>query len=167
MTTSTSNDTATTGTAHQRCALDGSTSPSRSAASDAVSDRDDSGPDGPSVGGSVNVRVSVTLALSVDGLTIRAAFIAGLAIVALLLTGWRKPARAEPQTPRAALSRQRSGLVVDHFDTPQYRRPGVIRRVLALLASGGIGVLTGVLAAIMISFAVAIAVIWLTNLLKQ
>ena len=111
--------------------------------------------------------MSVTLALSVDGLTVRAAFIAGLAIVALLLTGWRKPARAEPQTPRAAASRQRAGVVVDHFDTPQYRRPGVIRRVLALLASGGIGLLTGVLAAIITSFAIAIAVIWLTNLLQQ
>jgi hypothetical protein len=111
--------------------------------------------------------VSVTLALSVDGLTIRAAFVAGLAILALLLTGWRKPARAEPQTPRAAMSRQRSGVVVDHYDTPQYRRPGVARRVLALVASGGIGVLTGVLAAILASFAIAIAVIWLTNLLQR
>jgi len=57
--------------------------------------------------------------------------------------------------------------MVDHFDTPQYRRPGVVRRVLALVASGGIGVLTGVLAAIVLSFAIAVAVIWLTNLLQQ
>ncbi|MFW2335096.1 hypothetical protein [Ilumatobacter sp.] len=57
--------------------------------------------------------------------------------------------------------------MVDHYDTPQYRRPGVVRRVVALVASGGIGVLTGVLAAIVTSFAIAIAVIWLTNLLQQ
>jgi hypothetical protein len=111
--------------------------------------------------------VSVTLALSVDGLTVRAAFIAGLAIVALLLTGWRKPARAEPRSPRGASGRPASGIVVDHLDAPLYRRPGVVRRVLALLASGGIGVLTGVLLAIVTSFAIAISVIWLTNLLQQ
>jgi hypothetical protein len=111
--------------------------------------------------------VSVTLALSVDGLTIRAAFIAGLAIVALLLTGWRKPARAESRSPRGPLGRPTSGVVVDHFDTPQYRRPGIVRRLFALAASGGIGVLTGILLAIVTSFAIAIAVIRLTNLLQQ
>ncbi|MDW3214799.1 MAG: hypothetical protein R8G01_12420 [Ilumatobacteraceae bacterium] len=111
--------------------------------------------------------MSVTLALSVDGLTVRAAFIAGLAIVALLLTGWRKPARAESRSPRGPSSRPPSGVVVEHFDTPEYRRPGVVRRVLALVASGGIGVLIGILIAIVTSFAIAIAVIWLTNLLQQ
>ena len=111
--------------------------------------------------------MSVTLALSVDGLTVRAAFIAGLAIVALLLTGWRKPARAEPRSPRGPSGRPSVGIVVDHYDAPPYRRPGVVRRLLALVASGGIGILTGVLLAITVSFAVAIAVIWLTNLLQQ
>jgi hypothetical protein len=111
--------------------------------------------------------VSVTLALSVDGLTVRAAFIAGLAIVALLLTGWRKPARAESRSPRGPSRREASGIVVEHFDTVPYRRPGLIRRVLALVASGGIGVVTGVLAAIILSFSIAIAVIWLTNLLQK
>jgi hypothetical protein len=60
-----------------------------------------------------------------------------------------------------------TGVVVDHYDTPAYRRPGPIRRVLALAASGGIGVITGVLTAIVASFSIAIAVIWLTNLLQQ
>lgn len=107
--------------------------------------------------------MSVTLALSVDGLTVRAAFIAGLAIAALLLTGWRKPARAEPRSPRG----DRVGYVVDHVDTPLYRRPGIIRRVFAVVASGGIGILVGVLGAIVIAFGTAFAVIWLTNLLQQ
>jgi hypothetical protein len=111
--------------------------------------------------------VSVTLALSVDGLTIRAAFIVVLAIVALLLTGWRKPARAESRSPRGPLRRGATGVVVEHYDTPAYRRPGVVRRLLALGASGGIGVVTGVLSAIILSFAVAWAVIWLTNLLQR
>ena len=64
------------------------------------------------------------------------------------------------------MRREPSGVVVEHFDTPQYRRPGPIRRVLAGLASGAIGVVTGVLTAIVLSFAVAFAVIWLTNLLR-
>jgi hypothetical protein len=111
--------------------------------------------------------VSVTLAVSVDGLTVRAAFIAGLAIAALLLTGWRKPARAEPRSPRGSSMRPASGVVVDHVDTPMYRRPGVIRRVLAAVASGGIGLLVGVLTAIIVAFSVAWAVIWMTNLLQR
>ena len=90
-----------------------------------------------------------------------------LAIVALLLTGWRKPARAESRSPRGPIRRDVTGVVVDHYDTPNYRRPGPIRRALALAASGGIGVMTGVLAAIIVSFSIAIAVIWLTNLLQQ
>ena len=118
--------------------------------------------------------MSVTLALSVDGLTVRAAFIVALATAALLLTGWRKPARAEPRSPRAGETRASTGssgppvgVVVDHIDTPAYRRPGVVRRILALVTSGGLAVLIGVLAAIITAFGIAVAVIWMTNLLQQ
>jgi hypothetical protein len=103
----------------------------------------------------------------VEGLTVRAALIAVLAIVALLLTGWRKPARAESRSLRGSTRREAGGVVVEHYDTLPYRRPGPIHRVLALAASGGIGVLIGVLAAIILSFTIAYAVIWLTNLLQQ
>ena len=103
----------------------------------------------------------------------RAGLIAGLAIVALLLTGWRKPARAEPRSPRGVMERglvyksgPAPGVVVDQLDTPEYRRPGVARRVLAAVASGGIAVLFGAVLAIVVSFGVAMAVIWLTDLLK-
>ncbi len=92
---------------------------------------------------------------------------AGLAIVALLLAGWRKPARAEPRSPRGAIRRGTQGIVVEHFDTQPYRRPGPIQRLLALAASGGIGIFAGVIAAILVSFSVATAVIWLTNLLQK
>ena len=56
---------------------------------------------------------------------------------------------------------------VDQLDTPEYRRPGVVRRVIAALASGGIAVLFGAVAAIAVSFGIAMAVIWLTDLLEQ
>lgn len=58
-------------------------------------------------------------------------------------------------------------MLVDHVDVPLYRRPGPIRRLLALGASGAVGLLIGVLSAIVISFSVAVAVIWLTNLLQR
>ena len=97
--------------------------------------------------------------------------IAALAIAALLLTGWRKPARAEPGSHRVAFGRpgepSARGFVVDHLDTPAERRPGPVRRVLALVASSAIGILTGVLGAILFAFAAAFAVIWLTNLLER
>ena len=124
--------------------------------------------------GNVGIGVSVTLALSVSGITVRATLIAGLAIVALLLTGWRKPARAEPRSPRGVIERglciaavRRPGVVVDHVDAPEYHRPGPVRRLLAAVASGGIGLLFGVLTAIVVSFGIAMAVIWLTDLLQQ
>ena len=130
-------------------------------------------PSGAGSTGSVDVGVSVTLALSVAGITLRAGLIAGLAIVALLLTGWRKPARAEPRSPRGVVERglvyktgPAPGVLVDQLDTPEYRRPGVVRRVLAAVASGGIAILFGAVAAIVVSFGIAMAVIWLTDLLK-
>jgi len=58
-------------------------------------------------------------------------------------------------------------VVVDHYDTPAYRRPGPIRRVLALVASGGLAMLIGVVAAIVVAFGIALAIIRLTNLLQQ
>lgn len=63
--------------------------------------------------------------------------------------------------------REAGGIPVEHHDAPLYRRPGPVRRVLAALASGGIAILTGVIAAIVTSFAIAAAVIWMTNLLEQ
>ena len=59
------------------------------------------------------------------------------------------------------------GIAVDHLDAPEYHRPGLLRRLLAAVASGGIGLLFGVLTAIVVSFAVAMAVIWLSDLLEQ
>jgi hypothetical protein len=57
------------------------------------------------------------------------------------------------------------GVPVDHVDAPMHRRPGPARRLLALAASGGIGLLSGVLLAIVLAFTVAMAVIWMTDLL--
>ena len=58
----------------------------------------------PRCGGGV---ISVCGCVSVNDLTIRAAIIAGLAIVALVLTGWRKTARATPKTSRGTATTPR------------------------------------------------------------
>ena len=111
--------------------------------------------------------MSVTLALSVDGLTAQAAWIAGLAVGALVLAGWRKPARAKGRAPRAPWVRERQRIAVDHDPAPLYRRPGPIRRILAAIASGGLAVVTGAIAATVLSFGVAWTVVRLTSLLKK
>ncbi len=109
-------------------------------------------------------------------LTVRAAAIAGLAITALVLAGWRKPARAEPRSHRvnefgAPVARRHvrraTGVPVEHHPTPLDRGVNPLRRLLALVASGGIGLLMGVLSAIVIAFGTALAVIWMTNLLER
>ncbi|MGH9134477.1 MAG: hypothetical protein ACRDZZ_11105 [Ilumatobacteraceae bacterium] len=111
--------------------------------------------------------MSVTLALSVDGLTVQAAWIAGLAVGALVLAGWRKPARAKRRQARGVWGRDRLPILVDHEPVPLYRRPGPIRRLLAAVASGGLALVTGAIAATVVSFGVAWTVVRLTSLLKR
>jgi hypothetical protein len=112
--------------------------------------------------------VSVTVvALSVDVLTVAAAWIAGLAIVALVLTGWRQPARAQPRTRRGTESLDWTPIEVEHEPGEPYRRPGPLRRLLAGLAGLGITLVTGAVIAIVLAFVLALTVIRLTGLLTQ
>jgi hypothetical protein len=111
--------------------------------------------------------VSVTLALSVEGLTAQAAWIAGLAVGALVLAGWRKPARAKSRRLRGSWARERRPIPVDHEPAPLYRRPGPIRWVLAAAASSGLAIVTGAVAATVVAFGVAWTVVELTSLLKR
>lgn len=108
--------------------------------------------------------MSVTLALSVDVLTVAAAWIAGLAIVALVLTGWRQPARAQPRSRRGGTP-EWAAVEVEHEPGEAYRRPGPIRRLLAAVAGLGLAVVTGAVLAVVLSFAIAFVVIRLTGLL--
>ena len=111
--------------------------------------------------------MSVTLALSVDGLTAQAAWIAGLAVGALVLTGWRKPARAKSRRLRGSRARERRPIPVDHEPAPLYRRTGPLRWVMAAATSGGLAIVTGAIAATVVSFGVAWTVLQLTSLLKR
>ena len=106
--------------------------------------------------------------MSVNELTIRMAWIAGLAVVALLLVGWRKTARAQPKPPRDPTRPPRR---VPHQlvrVVPEPNRPaGPLRRVWAVVASGGLAVVIGAVIATVTAFALAVVVTTLTNMLKQ
>lgn len=115
-----------------------------------------------------------TADLSVADVTVRAITIIAIAFVVLLLIGWRKTARVEPKSPRAAandavrqLVSQPRAVDVEHVDAPEHRRAGVAGRLVALTATTGVAVLTGVILAILIAFAAGGSVIWLTRLLGQ
>lgn len=106
--------------------------------------------------------------MSVNDLTIRAAFVAGLALFALLLTGWRKTARATPKTSRGddgALRRVPYAVVRE--PTPPYHAPNPLRRLWALVASGGLTVIIGAVIATVVAFGVSVIVTRMTDLLKQ
>lgn len=107
--------------------------------------------------------------VSVTDLTTAAGWMAGLAIVALVFAGWRQNARAIPRTPRAEpkLRRPRVPIGIAEATTPLYKTTNPIRRILAAFASAGIGVMLGVVSAVLIAFGSAYAVITLTDLLKS
>jgi ABC-type nitrate/sulfonate/bicarbonate transport system permease component len=94
---------------------------------------------------------------------------AGLAILALVLAGWRKHARATVRPPRGEpmLRRRWEAIDVAETTTTLYKRPGLLRRVWAAVASAGIAVVIGAVLAIVTAFATGYLVITLTDLLKQ
>ncbi len=94
---------------------------------------------------------------------------AGLAIVALVLAGWRKNVRATPRIPRRAPIVRRPWVPIGIAETTTslYKRPGPLRRLWAIVASSGIAVVMGAVLATVTAFGLAYIVITLTDLLKQ
>jgi ABC-type nitrate/sulfonate/bicarbonate transport system permease component len=107
--------------------------------------------------------------VSVTELTTQAAWMAGLAIVALALAGWRKTARATPPEPRGEpiLRRPRQPIQVAEITTPLYKRPSVLRRIWAAFASSALAIVMGAVLAVVLAFGLGLLVITLTDLLKQ
>lgn len=94
---------------------------------------------------------------------------AGLALVALVLAGWRKNARPAARTPRRdpIVRRPWEPIGVAETTTSLYKRPTVFRRIWAALAASGLAIVIGAVLAIVLAFATAYLVITLTDLLKQ
>ncbi len=111
----------------------------------------------------------MNVVVSVTDLTTQASWMAGLAVVALVLAGWRKNARATPRIPRRApiVRRPWVPIGIAETTTPLYKRPGLLRRVWSIVASSAIAVVMGAVVATVTAFGLAYIVITLTDLLKQ
>ncbi|MCB1001398.1 MAG: hypothetical protein R2713_19995 [Ilumatobacteraceae bacterium] len=106
--------------------------------------------------------------MSLRELTIASAWIAGLAILALIAAGWRKPARASASTAREGRrSRIPSDVGLAESDTDLAPRTSMWRKAWSIVASGGLAVITGAIIATVVSFGLAFVVIRLTDMLKQ
>lgn len=107
--------------------------------------------------------------MSLTDVTLQAGWMLGLAMVALVLVGWRKNARATPQTPRRAPALRRPWVPIGVAETtvPLYKRSGPIRRLWAIVAGSAIAFVIGAVIAVVVSFGLAFVVITLTDLLKQ
>jgi hypothetical protein len=119
-------------------------------------------------GGGVASGVNVWFCVSMDELTVHMAWIAGLAMLALLLAGWRKTARAQPKPLRRPLEppRRVPHQVVEAVAQP-YRPASALRRLWAVVASSGLALVIGAVIATVTAFSLAWVVTTLTDLLKQ
>ena len=96
------------------------------------------------------------------------AWIAGLAVAALALAGWRKSARAQPKSPRTPMvTPRRIPYEVQTAPAPPYHRAGVLRRVWAVVASVGLTLVIGAVIATIAAFSLAVVVTTMTDLLKK
>jgi ABC-type nitrate/sulfonate/bicarbonate transport system permease component len=119
-------------------------------------------------GGAGRWGVNVSSCVSINDLTVRMAWIAGLAVVALVFAGWRKTARAQPKSPRNPIETpRRVPFEVAETVTQPYRPASLLRRVWAVVASSGLALVIGAVIATVTAFTLAWIVTTLTDLLKQ
>jgi hypothetical protein len=107
--------------------------------------------------------------VSINDLTVRMAWIAGLAVVALIFAGWRKTARAQARRPRRVTDSppRRVPHTIEAAAAPPYHAAGPLRRVWAVVASSGLALVIGAVLATVTAFSLAWAVTTLTELLKS
>jgi hypothetical protein len=106
--------------------------------------------------------------VSTSELTIATAWIAVLAIVALVAAGWRKPARATANPARALRPRRAQvGLPVVEVAAPLDRRTQWWRKIWALVAGSTMAMVMGAIAATLIGFGASWIVITLSHMLKK
>ena len=119
--------------------------------------------------GGVGTGVNVSSCVSINDLTVRMAWLAGLALVALVLAGWRKTARAQARRPRRPTDSppRRVPFEVVASAAPPYHAAGPLRRVWAVVASSGLAIVIGAVLATVTAFSLAWAVTTLTDLLKS
>jgi ABC-type nitrate/sulfonate/bicarbonate transport system permease component len=110
----------------------------------------------------------MSVVVSVTDLTTSAAWMAGLAMLALVFAGWRKNARATARTPRGEPTERRwEPIPIAETTTSLYKRPSLPRRLMAAVAGSAIAVVIGAVAAVVIAFGAGLLVTTLTDLLKK
>jgi hypothetical protein len=106
--------------------------------------------------------------VGITEITVAAGWIAGLAILALMATGWRKTARAAPDPARGGEPGDGAvGVEVVEVDAPIDRPTPVARRIGAAALGGVMAVWIGAVIATVVGFGVAYGVITLTHMLKR
>lgn len=106
--------------------------------------------------------------MSISELTTASAWIAGLAIVALIAAGWRKPARASADPTREGRrSRERAAIDLAEVDADLHHRTPIWRKVWAIAASSTLALVIGAIIATLVSFGIAFTVIRLTDMLRR
>jgi len=106
--------------------------------------------------------------VNVTEVTTAAGWVAGLAIVALIATGWRQTARATADPARARRpDRAPTGLEVKGVEAPLYHGTHWIRRLWALATGSVLAVALAAVTATVVGFGTAYLVITLTSMLKR
>jgi hypothetical protein len=106
--------------------------------------------------------------VSTNEITTTAAWVAGLAVLALIVAGWRKPARAsiDPQRARPG-TLLRAGVPNPRQRVDLYRPAPWWKRAWALASGSALAVLIGAVTATLLAYAASWLVITLTDMLKQ
>jgi ABC-type nitrate/sulfonate/bicarbonate transport system permease component len=100
-------------------------------------------------------------------LTTASAWIAGLAIVAMIAAGWRKPARAAAVLTREGRRSRTRAVPLTEVQTNLYRRTPVWRKLWAAMMASTLAIVIGAVLATLIAFALGWSVITLTDLLRR
>jgi len=106
--------------------------------------------------------------VSITQVTTYSGWLVGLAIAALIATGWRRTVRASADLERA----RRQQAVREAIELSEERAPldapvPWLRKVWSALAGFGLAIWVGAAAATVIAFGMAFLVITLTNMLKK
>ena len=101
-------------------------------------------------GATIRESISFSVCVSLTDVTTRVSIVALLAMVALLVIGWRKPAKARRRTPRG-IDDSSLGVGSEPLDLQER----VARKTLDALGLGAISFVAGVIAAITLSVSVA------------
>jgi hypothetical protein len=104
--------------------------------------------------------------VSLTELTTASAWIAALAIVALIATGWRKPARATVPVARGRRT-PRPGVPVHAVPSAPYRGAPLWRRIWAVFAASTLAMITGAIITILVAAGIAYTVVTLTDMLRR